>query len=73
MYEYIIREFANQWGTSEQQSVEAFLGEINALGRDGWEAVGLAPRTHYDHGGGQGGWDSFSFVVLFKRLLIPDT
>jgi hypothetical protein len=35
--------------------------------------VGLAPRTHYDRGGGPPGWDSFTFVVLLKRSLeAPD-
>ena len=29
---------------------------------------GITPRTHYDRGGGPGGWDSFTFVVLLKRL-----
>ena len=48
---------------------DAFAPEqLNELGEDGWEAVGITPRTHYDRGGGPGGWDSFTFVVLLKRL-----
>ena len=68
MWEYTIREFVQEWGdTREGRAAATFLGELNELGRQGWEAVGLAPRTHYDRGGGPFGWDSFTFVVLLKR------
>ena len=46
--------------------MSAFIAELNRLGEDGWEAVGITPRTHYDRGGGPGGWDSFTFVVLLE-------
>jgi hypothetical protein len=69
MWEYAIREYVQEWGEqTEERSMSAFLTELNRLGDDGWEAVGMAPRTHYDRGGGPGGWDSFTFVVLLKRL-----
>src|SRR6266567_1567014 len=58
MWEYTIREFVQEWGDpGEGRAAAAFLGELNELGRQGWEAVGLAPRTHYDRGGGPPGWD----------------
>jgi hypothetical protein len=64
MWEYAIREYVQEWGEqTEERSMSAFLTELNRLGQDGWEAVGMAPRTHYDRGG-----DSFTFVVLLKRL-----
>jgi hypothetical protein len=69
MWEYAIREYVQEWGEqTEDRSMAAFLDELNRLGEDGWEAVGITPRTHYDRGGGPGGWDSFTFVVLLKRL-----
>ena len=69
MWEYAIREYVQEWGEqTEDRSMAAFLAELNRLGEDGWEAVGITPRTHYDRGGGPGGWDSFTFVVLLKRL-----
>jgi len=69
MWEYAIREYVQEWGEqTEERSMSAFLTELNRLGQDGWEAVGMSPRTHYDRGGGPGGWDSFTFVVLLKRL-----
>jgi hypothetical protein len=69
MWEYAIREYAQAWGEpNEDRSMAAFLAELNRLGEQGWEAVGIAPRTHYDHGGGPAGWDSYTFVVLLKRL-----
>jgi len=71
MFEYTIREFAQEWGDPrEGRAAAAFLGELNELGRQGWEAVGLAPRTHYDRGGGPPGWDSYSFIVLLKRRAV---
>jgi hypothetical protein len=74
MWEYTIREYVQEWGDpGEGRAAAAFLVELNELGRQGWEAVGLAPRTHYDRGGGPPGWDSFTFVVLLKRSLeTPD-
>ena len=72
MWEYAIREYARQWGVDEAQSATAFLEELNELGRNGWEAVGLSPRMHYDRGGGPPGPDSFSMVVLLKRRLIQE-
>jgi hypothetical protein len=72
MWEYAIREYARQWGVDEAQSATVFLEELNELGRNGWEAVGLTPRTHYDRGGGPPGPDTFSFVVLLKRRLIQE-
>ncbi len=57
MWEYTIREFVQEWGDP-------------GVGRQGWEAVGLAPRTHYDRGGGPPGWDSYTFVVLLKRRAV---
>ena len=69
MWEYAIREYVQAWGEpTGETSMAAFLDELNRLGEDGWEAVGMAPRTHYDHGGGPGGWDAFSFVIVLKRL-----
>jgi hypothetical protein len=69
MWEYAIREYAQAWGEpTADRSIAAFLDELNRLGEDGWEAVGVTPRTYYDHGGGPGGWSSFTFVVLLKRL-----
>jgi hypothetical protein len=74
MYEYTIREFVQEWGDpGEGRAAAAFLGELNALGRRGWEAIGLAPRTHYDRGGGPPGWDSFTFVVLLKRRVFEES
>jgi hypothetical protein len=71
MWEYTIREFVQEWGDpGEGRAAAAFLGELNELGRQGWEAVGLAPRTHYDRGGGPPGWDSYTFVVLLKRRAV---
>jgi hypothetical protein len=71
MWEYTIREFVQEWGDPGQGRAAAmFLGELNELGSQGWEAVGLAPRTHYDRGGGPGGWDSYTFVVLLKRRVV---
>ncbi len=68
MWEYVIREFQQEWGDpSEARAANAFVAELNELGREGWEAVGMSPRTHYDRGGGPPGWDSFSFLVLLKR------
>ena len=32
-----------------------FLDELNRLGEDGWEAVGITPRTHYDWAPGRVG------------------
>jgi hypothetical protein len=73
MWEYTIREFVQEWGDpAEGRAAAAFLAELNDLGQLGWEAVGLAPRTHYDRGGGPPGWDSFSFVVLLKREALVD-
>jgi hypothetical protein len=74
MWEYTIREYVQEWGDpGEGRAAAAFLAELNELGDQGWEAVGLAPRTHYDRGGGPPGWDSFTFVVLLKRPLeAPD-
>ena len=57
---------------TEDRSMGSFLEELNRLGEDGWEAVGITPRTHYDRGGGPGGGDSFTFVVLLKRLRPAD-
>jgi hypothetical protein len=72
MWEYTIREYVQEWGDpGEGRAAAAFLAELNELGRQGWEAVGLAPRTHYDRGGGPPGWDSFTFVVLMKREITP--
>jgi hypothetical protein len=69
MWEYAIREYVQEWGEqTEDRSMATFIAELNRLGEDGWEAVGITPRTHYDRGGGPGGWDSFTFVVLLKRL-----
>jgi hypothetical protein len=71
MWEYTIREFVQEWGDpGEGRAAAVFLAELNELGRQGWEAVGLAPRTHYDRGGGPPGWDSFTFVVLLKRAVV---
>jgi hypothetical protein len=68
MWEYTIREFVQEWGDpGEGRAAAAFLAELNELGQQGWEAVGLAPRTHFDRGGGPPGWDSYTFVVLLKR------
>jgi len=68
VWEYVIREFQQEWGDpSEARAANAFVAELNELGREGWEAVGMSPRTHYDRGGGPPGWDSFSFLVLLKR------
>lgn len=68
MWEYVIREFQQEWGDpSEARAASVFVAELNQLGREGWEAVGMSPRTHYDRGGGPPGWDSFTFVVLLKR------
>jgi hypothetical protein len=72
MWEYAIREYVQEWGEQEDRSMASFLAELNRLGDDGWEAVGITPRTHYDRGGGPGGWDSFTFVVLLKRLRPAD-
>jgi Trypsin len=73
MWEYAIREYVQEWGEqTEDRSMSAFIAELNRLGEDGWEAVGITPRTHYDRGGGPGGWDSFTFVVLLKRLRPAD-
>jgi hypothetical protein len=73
MWEYAIREYVQEWGEpTEDRSMGAFLEELNRLGEDGWEAVGITPRTHYDRGGGPGGWDTFTFVVLLKRLRPAD-
>jgi hypothetical protein len=73
LWEYTIREFVQEWGDpGEGRAAAAFLAELNDLGQLGWEAVGLAPRTHYDRGGGPPGWDSFSFVVLLKRETLVD-
>ncbi|HZD72710.1 MAG TPA: hypothetical protein VE776_02260 [Actinomycetota bacterium] len=70
MWEYTIREFVQEWGDpGEGRAAATFLADLNELGSQGWEAVGLAPRTHYDRGGGPGGWDSYTFVVLLKRRL----
>jgi hypothetical protein len=74
MWEYTIREFVQEWGdASDGRAAAAFLTELNELGRQGWEAVGLGPRTHYDRGGGPPGWDSFTFVVLLKRRAAGET
>jgi len=71
VWEYTIREFVQEWGDpGEGRAAATFLGELNQLGLEGWEAVGLAPRTHYDRGGGPPGWDSFTFVVLLKRRTV---
>jgi hypothetical protein len=72
MWEYAIREYVQEWGEQDDRSMASFLAELNRLGEDGWEAVGITPRTHYDRGGGPGGWDSFTFVVLLKRLRPAD-
>ena len=73
MWEYAIREYVQEWGEqTEDRSMGAFLAELNRLGEDGWEAVGITPRTHYDRGGRPGGWDSYTFVVLLKRLRPAD-
>ncbi len=72
MWEYAIREYAQTWGVQESASAAAFLAELNELGRNGWEAVGVTPRTHYDRGGGPPGLDTFTFVVLLKRRLGPE-
>ena len=73
MWEYAIREYVQEWGDqTEDRSMGPFLAELNRLGEDGWEAVGITPRTHYDRGGGPGGWDTFTFVVLLKRLRPAD-
>ena len=73
MWEYAIREYVQEWGEqTEDRSMGAFLAELNRLGEDGWEAVGITPRTHSDRGGGPGGWDSYTFVVLLKRLRPAD-
>jgi hypothetical protein len=73
MWEYAIREYVQEWGEqTEDRSMATFLAELNRLGEDGWEAVGITPRTHYDRGGGPGGWDTFTFVVLLKRLRPAD-
>jgi hypothetical protein len=72
MWEYTIREYAQQWGDpTQERSAASFLDELNELGRQGWEAVGMAPRTYYDRGGGPAGWVSYTFVVLLKRQLQP--
>jgi hypothetical protein len=69
MWEYAIREYVHGWGEpTEERTMATFLTELNRLGAQGWEAVGIAPRTHYDHGGGPPGWTSATFVVLLKRL-----
>ena len=61
MWEYAIREYVQEWGEqTEDRSMSAFLAELNRLGEDGWEAVGITPRTHY------------TFVVLLKRLRPAD-
>ena len=53
MWEYAIREYVQEWGEPiEDRSMGSFLEELNRLGEDGWEAVGITPRTHYDRGGG---------------------
>jgi len=68
VWEYVIREFQQEWGDpSEARAANAFVAELNELGQEGWEAVGMSPRTHYDRGGGPPGWDSFTFLVLLKR------
>jgi hypothetical protein len=72
MWEYAIREYAQTWGVNEAESAAAFLAELNELGRYGWEAVGLSPRSHYDRGGGPPGVDTFTFVVLLKRRVVTE-
>jgi len=72
MWEYAIREYAQTWGVNEAESAAAFLAELNELGRNGWEAVGMTPRTHYDRGGGPPGVDTFTFVVLLKRRIVTE-
>jgi hypothetical protein len=72
MWEYAIREYAQTWGVNEAESAAAFLAELNELGRNGWEAVGMTPRTHYDRGGGPPGVDTFTFVVLLKRKVVTE-
>ncbi|HEV8648001.1 MAG TPA: hypothetical protein VG276_01050 [Actinomycetes bacterium] len=72
MWEYAIREYAQTWGVNEAESAAAFLAELNELGRNGWEAVGMTPRTHYDRGGGPPGIDTFTFVVLLKRRVVTE-
>ncbi len=72
MWEYAIREYAQTWGVNEAESAAAFLAELNELGRNGWEAVGMTPRTHYDRGGGPPGLDTFTFVVLLKRQVVTE-
>jgi hypothetical protein len=41
-----------------QAGLDALMGRV----------AGRFARTHFDRGGGPGGWDSFTFVVLLKRL-----
>ena len=60
MWEYAIREYVQEWGEqTEDRSMATFIAELNRLGEDGWEAVGITPRT-------------FTFVVLLKRLRPAD-
>ena len=45
MWEYAIREYVQEWGEqTEDRSMSAFLAELNRLGEDGWEAVGITPQ-----------------------------
>ena len=44
------------------------LAAIDELGREGWEAVGIAPATASRHGLGV---ESSEFVVLLKRPVAP--
>jgi|GEM_PF-3147647 hypothetical protein len=46
----------------------ASMARLDELGRDGWEAVGLAPATASRHGLGV---ESSEFVVLLKRTAPP--
>ena len=56
MWEYAIREYVQEWGEqTADQSMANFLDELNRLGEDGWEAVGITPRTHYDRGAARAG------------------
>lgn len=63
MFEYTVVP----WSISDDGT--ATVGILNRLGAEGWEAVGLAPRSWDEPMAGMGAMVVSEVVVLLKRRL----